>query len=166
MSTHAQTVAHLQHLGFTLRNPAALEGIDDDPWDVLTAWDEGGYAFDHVLSYDAEMVEDDDAYTAWVAEGAEATGRTAELTHLAGHTELDGNSWLEYTLAGTVRRTDFVQEGDWLVPEVADAIIEDFRRVPGRTMLYLDNGQGGVFVWVPAEQVTAFAALFPEAEPA
>lgn len=166
MSTHAQTVTQLQRLGFTLRNPAALEEIDDDPWDVLTAWDEGGYAFDHVLSYDAEMVEDDDAYTAWVTEWAEATGRTAELTHLAGHTELDGASWLEYTLAGTTRRTDFVQEGDWLVAEVADTVIEDFRHLPGRTMLYLDNGQAGVFAWVADGQVDAFRALFPGAEPA
>lgn len=36
----------------------------------------------------------------------------------------------------------------------------------GRTRLYLDNGQGGSYVWLPQDSVAGFRALFPEAEPA
>lgn len=59
---------------------------------------------------------------------------------------------------------EFEQADDWLNPEVAMDILDDFGDVPGRVRLFIDNGQGGTYVWLPKEGVAEFQELFPEAK--
>ena len=71
---------------------------------------------------------------------------------------------LEYTLDGVSRRMEFEQADDWLNPKVAMDILDDFGDVPGRVRLFIDNGQGGTYVWLPEEGIAEFQELFPEAK--
>ena len=59
---------------------------------------------------------------------------------------------------------EFEQVDDWLNPEVAMDILDDFGDVPGRVRLFIDNGQGGTYVWLPEESVAEFQELFPQAK--
>ncbi|WP_295627447.1 hypothetical protein [uncultured Corynebacterium sp.] len=169
-------IATLQRLGLELRRPEALAPEDGDafaeltddeehPFFILAAEDEQGPAFSHVLHYDAEMIESDDAYAGWVHEWARATGKEDRVTGVASHVNFDGGtSWLEYTLDGEPVRMEFTQDDDWLDPDVADRIITDFGDVSRRSRLYIDGGQGGTYVWLPDESIGEFRQLFPEAE--
>lgn len=60
-------------------------------------------------------------------------------------------------------RIEFTQEADWLDIEVFDRVLEDFGTIPGRTCLYIDNGQSGVYIWVPDDNVAEFTELIPDA---
>lgn len=161
----AAVIEALQRLGLRLQDAAAVHPDESDPYYILTAQGERDMAFAHVLDYDAEMVEEDDAYAGWVRLWARVTGREHGLADVASHVDFDGGtSWLAYRLDGAAVRMEFVQDGDWLDPDVAERIIEDFGDVPGRVRLYVDNGQGGTYAWLPEESIAGFRALFPEAE--
>ncbi|MDK8769137.1 hypothetical protein QP932_11640 [Corynebacterium freneyi] len=160
-----EIIATLQRLGLELRNPAAIRAGEDRARSILTAEHyNGGPAFSHVLVYDAEMIEADDAYGEWVHEWARATGKQDRVTDVASHVDFDGGtSWLTYRLDGRDVRIEFTQESDWLDIEVFDRVLEDFGTIPGRTRLYIDNGQSGVYIWVPDDDVAEFTALIPDA---
>ena len=61
-------------------------------------------------------------------------------------------------------RIEFTQEGDWLDPDVYDRVLKDFGTIPGRTRLFVDSGQAGVYIWVPDDNVAEFTELIPDAE--
>ena len=161
-----EIIATLQRLGLELRNPAAIRAGENRARSILTAEHyNGGPAFSHVLAYDAEMIEADDAYGEWVHEWARATGKEDRVTDVASHVDFDGGtSWLTYRLDGRDVRIEFTQESDWLNIEVFDRVLEDFGTIPGRTRLYIDNGQSGVYIWVPDDDVAEFTELIPDAE--
>lgn len=158
-------IATLQRLGLELRNPAAIGAGENQARSILTAEHyNGGPAFSHVLAYDAEMIEADDAYSEWVHEWARATGKEDRVTDVASHIDFDGGtSWLTYRLDGRDVRIEFTQEADWLDIEVFGRVLEDFGTIPGRTCLYIDNGQAGVYIWVPDDNVAEFTELIPDA---
>lgn len=114
-------IATLQRLGLELRNPAAICAGENRARSILTAEHyNGGPAFSHVLAYDAEMIEADDAYSEWVHEWARATGKEDRVTDVASHIDFDGGtSWLTYRLDGRDVRIGFTQEADWLDIEVS-----------------------------------------------
>ena len=102
-----QVIATLQRLGLELKNPGALdpEGAnmfaeiyeeEAHPFFLLAAEDERGPAFSHVLHYDAEMVEDDDAYSGWVHEWARATGQEERVADVASEIDFDGGQGSTY----------------------------------------------------------------------
>lgn len=158
-------IATLQRLGLELRNPAAIRAGENRARSILEAEHyNGGPAFSHVLAYDAEMIEADDAYSEWVHEWARATGKEDRVTDVVSHVDFDGGtSWLTYRLDGRDVRIEFTQESDWLNIEVFDRVLEDFGTIPGRTLLYIDNGQAGVYIWVPDDNVAEFTELIPDA---
>ncbi|MFC3848771.1 hypothetical protein ACFORJ_01115 [Corynebacterium hansenii] len=157
-------IATLQRLGLELQNPAAIPTWEDEPIFTLIGEDEDRPAFSHVLFYDTEMIEEDDAYTRWVLDWARATAKQDRVTDVASHIDFDGGtSWLTYTLDGRPVRLEFKQDDDWLDPDVHDRVLEDFGTVPGRTRLYIDNGQGGTYIWLPDDSVAEFTELFPDA---
>lgn len=158
-------VATLQRLGLELQNPAALPAGEAEPSFILTAEDDDCHpAFSHVLFYDAEMVEDDDSYTGWVHDWARVTDKQDRVSDVAAQVDFDGGtSWLTYCLDGRAVRLEFTQEDDWLDPDVYDRVLKDFGTIPGRTRLFIDGGQGGVYIWVPNDNVAEFTELFPDA---
>lgn len=159
-------IATLQRLGLELRNPAAICAGENQARSILTAEHyNGGPAFSHVLAYDTEIIEEDDSYTGWVHDWARATGKRDRVTDVAAHVDFDdeGPSWLTYRLDGRDVRIEFTQEGDWLDPDVYDRVLKDFGTIPGRTCLYIDNGQAGAYIWVPDDNVAEFTELIPDA---
>lgn len=52
--------------------------------------EERGPAFSHVLHYDAEMVEDDDAYSGWVHEWPRATAKEDRVADVVSEIDFDG----------------------------------------------------------------------------
>lgn len=158
-------IAALGRLGVELRDASAIHPDETDPFFILVAEREDGMAFAHVLNFDAEMIEEDDAYGEWVRSWARVTGKEHLLSDVASHVDFDGGtSRLSYVLDGRPVRMEFKQDQDWLDPDVAERVEADFGAVDGRARLYLDNGQGGVFVWVPEQSVDGFVELFPDAE--
>lgn len=159
-------IATLQRLGLELRNPAAICAGEYEAYFILTAKDDDYRpAFSHVLAYDTEMIEEDDSYTGWVHDWARATGKQDRVTDVAAHVDFDdeGPSWLTYRLDGRDVRLEFTQEGDWLDPDVYDRVLKDFGTIPGRTRLFVDSGQSGVYIWVPDDNVAEFTELIPDA---
>lgn len=152
----------LQWLGMELLRPEVLSDHDATPMAVLTAQGVAGPAFSHVLTFDAEMIADHGDYADWVRQWATATGKSHLLSDVDDRIDFDGGtSWLSYTLDGRTTRVEFVQDGDYLDPEVAATVEEDFSDVPGRTRVRESSGQTGAFAWVPDDTVDAFLEFIP-----
>lgn len=152
----------LQWLGMELLRPEVLSDRDTTPMAVLTAQGMAGPAFSHVLMFDAEMIADHGDYADWVREWAKATGKSHLLSDVDDSIDFDGGtSWLSCTLDGRTTRVEFMQYGDYLDPEVAATVEEDFSDVPGRTRVRGSLGQTGTFAWVPDDTVDAFLEFIP-----
>ncbi|CAM4066723.1 hypothetical protein [Helcobacillus massiliensis] len=164
--TTDQILARLAACGITPVDPTSFAPEDDDPFFILTDVDDDGVgSLRYVLAYDAEMIDDKTAYTDWIHEWARATDRSDAIGDVQSHVDFDGGaSFVQWSLNGTRTRVDFEQEGDWIHPDAADAIIDQLGSVEGRTRLFIDNGQGGVYAWVLPGTVDQFTELFPEAE--
>ena len=154
-----------RRVGLELLRPETVHPTDATPFFILTSEDLVGPAFSHVLHFDAEMIEGHADYVKWVRQWARATGKEDKLSDASSHLNFEARTaTLEYTLDGVPRRMEFEQADDWLNPEVAMDILDDFGVVPGRVRLFIDNGQGGTYVWLPKEGVAEFQELFPEAK--
>ena len=120
-------IAKLEGMGLKLLDRGAIHTEETEPEFVLAAQGAQGMAFLHVLDYDAEMIEESDAYADWVRLWARATEKTGQVSDIDSDIDFDaGTGWLTYTLGGRVRRFEFAQEDDWLDPDGAEENIAEF----------------------------------------
>ncbi|NMF08691.1 hypothetical protein [Corynebacterium xerosis] len=151
--------------GLELLRPETIHPPTRPRFFILTSEDLEGPAFSHVLHFDAEMIEAHADYAKWVRQWARATGKEDRLSDASSNLNFEaGTATLAYILDGVPRRMEFEQADDWVNPEVAMDILDDFGDVPGRVRLFIDNGQGGTYVWLPEEGIAEFPELFPEAK--
>lgn len=88
-----ETIVALECLGLRLLDRAAIHPEETDPHFVLTS--EGGMAFLHVLAYDAEMIEEPDAYADWVRLWARATEKAGQVSDIDSDIDFDADTgWL------------------------------------------------------------------------
>lgn len=120
-------IAKLEGLGLKLLDRDAIHPEETEPEFVVAAQGEQGMAFLHALDYDAEMFEEPDAYAYLVRLWARATEKPGQVCGIDSDIASDaGAGWLTYTLGGRVRRFEFAQEDDWLVPDGAEGSIAEF----------------------------------------
>ncbi|WP_162986151.1 hypothetical protein [Corynebacterium xerosis] len=122
-----RVIAKLEGLGLKLLDRDAIHPEEIEPEFVLAAQGAQGMAFLHVLDYDAEMIEEPDAYADWVRLWARATEKTGQVSDIDSDIDFDaGTGWLTYILGGRVRRFGCAREDDWFDPDVAEENIAEF----------------------------------------
>lgn len=166
-------VAWVKQCGLELLDPRSIEPETSNPSFIVGSYLSVGHnAFSYVLSYDAEMVDEEDAYATMLRALAVATGQWERVSDIESfvdfHTEDDRGcnpAYLRFTLDGEPRSIEFAQESDWLDEEVMSQIFRIFGDVPGRTILYEDGGQAGCYAWVLNDRVESFRQICPDFHP-
>jgi len=119
----------------------------------------GRFFCNRAWNFDHECIESSGDYVAIVKHLHRITGQRKVLTELSDRVDWETQSAnLQYSIDGIHRNFDLQMNNDWVDPEVAQTVVNDFSG-NGVHLFSIDNGQAEVWFCMEPQHASSLNAL-------